>query len=70
MHTTDIIKEIKSLPLKQRIIVLEETLKSIKNDEIKLSLEQAADELHKEYTTDKELTAFTALDFEEFYETK
>ena len=50
--------------------MLEETLKSIKNDEIKLSLEQAADELHKEYTTDKELTAFTALDFEEFYETK
>lgn len=33
-------------------------------------LELAANELYSDYVNDKELTAFTSLDFDNFYETK
>lgn len=32
-------------------------------------MKKAADELYEDYLTDKELTTFTNLDFENFYET-
>jgi len=35
-----------------------------------LRLEEAANELYSEYKTNKELTAFTSLDGEEFYEAR
>jgi len=33
-------------------------------------MKKAADVLYEDYLTDKELTAFTNLDFENFYETR
>jgi hypothetical protein len=36
----------------------------------KLSLEKSADLMQSDYETDKELTAFTQLDGEHFYETR
>ena len=33
-------------------------------------MKKAADELYEDYLSDKELTAFTNLDFEDFYETR
>jgi hypothetical protein len=70
MQINEIIKEIKRLPLTKRFYVVEETIKSIKNDEIKNQMKLAADKLYNDYTNDKELTIFTSLDFENFYETK
>lgn len=70
MQTTDIIKEINRLSRNQKIIVLEETIKLINKDEAKHSLEDAAEELYEDYLADKELTVFTSLDFQQFYETK
>ncbi|HRR08050.1 MAG TPA: hypothetical protein PLO56_05095 [Rhodothermales bacterium] len=70
MQTIDLIKEIQRLPLTQRFYVVEETIKSIKKQEMQHQMEQAAHELHDDYVHDKELTAFTSLDFENFYETK
>ena len=70
MGTSEIISQIKLLPLEQRFFVMEETLKSIKNFDTKQNLEIAAKELYDDYSYDKELTAFTSLDIEDFYETK
>ena len=70
MQTADLIQEIKRLPLTKKFYVVEETLKAIKIEEIEHQMELAAKELYDDYANDKELTAFTSLDFENFYETK
>ena len=70
METTDIIKEIKRLPLSKRFIVIEETIKSIKKEEMGNQMKMVAEDLYEDYLNDKELTAFTSLDFEHFYETR
>jgi hypothetical protein len=70
MQTIDIIHEIQRLPLTKKFYVVEETIKSIKKEEMNQQMELAANELYDDYINDKELTAFTTLDFEQFYETK
>jgi hypothetical protein len=70
MQALEIIQEIQRLPLTKRFYVVEETIKSIKKEEMSHQMELAANELYNDYTTDKNLTAFTSLDFEHFYETK
>lgn len=70
METKDIIKEIKQLPLQQRLVILEETYKSIHLEEKESKLDKAVQTLMKDYKENAELTSLTALDFEEFYETK
>ena len=70
MQTLDLIQEIKRLPLTKRFYVIEETLKSIKKEEMQQQMELAANELYDDYVNDKELTVFTSLDFENFYETR
>jgi hypothetical protein len=70
MHTTDLIEQIQRLPLSKRFYVVEEAIKSIKKEELQHQMGLAANELYEDYATDKELTAFTAIDFENFYETK
>lgn len=70
MQTEGIIREIKRLPISQRIFVAEQTIHSIRIDEQKASLKKASEIMYKDYLSDKELTTFTQLDFENFYETK
>lgn len=70
MQTKDLILEIQRLPIAKRFYVVEETLKSIKNEEMQHQMELAVNELYEDYVNDKELTSFTSLDFENFYETK
>jgi hypothetical protein len=70
MQTADLIQEIQRLPLSKKFYVIEETLKSIKKEEMQNQMELAANELYKDYVNDEQLTAFTSLDFEKFYETK
>jgi hypothetical protein len=69
MSTKEILKEINRLPLNEKLLIIEKTLNSIKNEN-KNVLENAASALSKDYESDKELTGFTALDWESFYETK
>jgi hypothetical protein len=61
MHTTDLIKEIEQLPLSKKFLIVEETLKSIKKEELKNQIEFAVNELYEDYVNDKELTSFTVL---------
>jgi hypothetical protein len=58
------------LPVSKRIYVVEKTIHSIRTQEDKNVMKKAADELYSDYMTDNELTAFTNLDFVDFYETK
>lgn len=70
MGTKEIIREIKKLPLADRISVIEKTLKSVKADSVRHSIEHASGILYNDYKNDKELTAFTSIDFDKFYEAK
>ena len=70
MKINDIIKEITRLPINRRIFIVERTLKSIRVKEEKNNIEKAVNALLNDYSTDKKLTEFTDIDFEEFYETR
>ena len=70
MKTNELIKEIKRLPLSKRIYVIEQAIHSIGEQEEKKQMKRAVDLLLDDYRSDKNLTEFTTLDFEDFYETK
>ncbi len=70
MRTIELIKEIQNLPIQKRIYVIEKTIQSIRKQEDSNQLRKAADMLYSDYLSDKELTLFTNLDFENFYETR
>ncbi len=70
MKTIELIKELQKLPVRKRIYVIERTIRLLRKQEEASQLEKAAKALHEEYRKDKELTAFTNLDFESFYEAR
>ncbi len=70
MEKKIILEEINKLPVEDKMYVVERTIKSIREKEIKEKMSKAVSELMEEYKSNKELTAFTKLDFENFYETK
>jgi hypothetical protein len=69
MGTKEILREIKKLPYAERLVIVEETLKIIKEEPDK-SLEKGVQEMESEYKTNKDLTAFSSLDKDDFYEAK
>ena len=69
MSTKEILQGIKRLPFHERLIVIEKALKTL-HESADVQLEKAAKALVTEYKRDKNLTAFTVLDFEKFYETR
>ncbi len=70
MRTNEILREIERLPISKRIYVVEKTIHSIRTQEDKNLMTKAADILAADYLSDKELTAFSNLDIEDFYEAK
>jgi hypothetical protein len=70
MKTEHLIKEIQKLPVKTRMYVIERSMYIIRKEEEKDQMKKAVNELYEDYITDKELTIFTTLDLENFYETK
>jgi hypothetical protein len=69
METATILHEIQRLPFTKQIYIAEWILKSIRQRESKSQMEIASEKLYKDYLNDKELTIFTNLDLEHFYET-
>jgi len=69
MTTAFIIREISKLPWPGRLLVVEKTLKSIRQDKQR-SLAAAVDLLGEDYASDADLTAFTQLDADDFYEAR
>ncbi len=70
MKTTELIKEIQKLPVRKRIYVIERTIRLLRKQEEANQMEIAAESLYKDYKDNKELTAFTNIDFENFYEAR
>jgi hypothetical protein len=70
MKTKELINEIQKLPVKKRIYVIERSLQLMRKRKEKSQMTTAADSLYEDYKTDKELTQFTNLDFENFYEAR
>jgi len=70
METREIIKAIKKLPVSKRILIIEQTLKTIRENETGKQMEKAANTLLRDYESNRELTEFTALDYEAFYEAR
>lgn len=70
MKTNAIIKEITRLPINNRIFIVEKTLKSIRQGGEKKNTAKAVTSLLNDYSIDKELTEFTDIDFERFYEAR
>ncbi|MDO8996995.1 MAG: hypothetical protein Q7U77_10255 [Sediminibacterium sp.] len=69
MSTKEIIQGIRKLPFNERLLVIEKALKTL-HESTDSQLERAAKALLSDYKKDKELTAFTALDYEKFYEAR
>ena len=67
MQTTDIMQNISRLPKSQRMLLVEYIIRSIRYEE-QQPLEKAAEYLYEDYLNDNELTIFTQLDCEDFYE--
>ncbi|MCC7400873.1 MAG: hypothetical protein IT214_05260 [Chitinophagaceae bacterium] len=70
MSTSDILKEIHQLPLNEKLFLIEKALKEILRQNYIQQMTIAAEELGNEYKTNSELTAFSNLDWEDFYETR
>jgi len=69
MTTPSIIEELNKLPLTERLLVIEQAIQAIRR-ESGGNLDQAVSTLYNDYKTDKELTLFTQLDSEPFYEAR
>jgi len=70
MGTNEILKEIKKLPLQKQILILEKTLKNIREEELNVNMKKAVEILKNDYKRDNTLTEFTVLDSDQFYETR
>ena len=69
MTTDNIINELEKLPLNDKLLVIERILKSIRMEQ-ETDFKKAVEMLHDDYKNDADLTAFTALDKEPFYESR
>ena len=69
METLEIIRTVNRLPMSQQMLIAERILHSIRKRE-QPSLEMAAECLYVDYMTDENLTVFTQLDYEDFYEAR
>jgi hypothetical protein len=67
MSKKEILDQIERLNDRDKIWLVEETLKSLKMDAA-ASMSMAADEMLGEYRRNKELTAFTYIDLDHFCE--
>jgi 16S rRNA U1498 N3-methylase RsmE len=71
MEANKIIAEIERLNVEDKINVLNSTMKFVYGELNRTSdIQSAVNEMIHEYKTNKELTALTALDSEDFYESR
>jgi len=70
METKEIIMEIEKLPRSKKIWVIERAIHMLRLQETEDKLLVASEALYNDYKTDKELTSFTSLDFDNFYEAR
>ncbi|MCL2738774.1 MAG: hypothetical protein FWE30_04935 [Bacteroidales bacterium] len=69
METLEIMRNVNRLSLPQQMLIAERIIHSIRKRE-QPSLKTAAERLYADYMTDENLTAFTQLDCEDFYDAR
>lgn len=69
MQTYTLINEIRQLSLAKQMYIAEMIIKTVRKQGNKSQMELASEQLMNEYETNKELTVFTSIDFDNFYET-
>lgn len=62
MGTKELLREIQRLPVNKRMLIIEQTLRSIRKSERQDKMEKAAEALLQDYRSDKELTEFTGIE--------
>lgn len=70
MSTRDLIAEIEKLPRAKRLRLLENALRKLERGGPEKKLERAAMFMRSHYLKDRNLTALTALDAEDFHEAR
>ncbi|MBZ0207148.1 MAG: hypothetical protein K8H89_12545 [Flavobacteriales bacterium] len=70
MSTKDLIIAIERLPVAIRMQLLEETLRGLRRDQNREAMSKAASALEVDYRKGGDLTAFTAIDLDSFYEAR
>ncbi len=70
METQEILEAIKKLPVNKQMLIIEKTLKTIRERFTRKTMADAADALYDDYSGNEELVEFTVLDCESFYETR
>ncbi|GMO63179.1 MAG: hypothetical protein Ta2A_10160 [Treponemataceae bacterium] len=70
METMQLVDEINRLPVFEKMLIVEKVIYSVRKEGQNTSMKAAVDALYDDYVNDKDLTAFTALDCEDFYETR
>ena len=68
METLEIMRNVNRLPMSQQIWIAERIIHSVRKEQP--PLETAAKRLYADYMTDENLTVFTQLDCENFYEAR
>ncbi len=68
MEPAMLLNQIYHLPVSERMLIVERTIHSIRMERSRMA--KAVALMVEEYRNDTELTAFSALDFENFYETR
>lgn len=69
MSKEEVLQEISLLSSNEKKEILKLLKESLERDS-KAEMKDAVEEMLVEYKTNKELTAFTSIDFDEFYEAK
>jgi len=69
MEALEIIRNVNRLPISQRMLIAERIIHSVRQKE-QPSMKTAAERLYADYMTDENLTVFTQLDCDDFYETR
>jgi len=70
MSTTEILDRISRLPPEEKLFIIEKTFRELLSTNAMRQMAAAAEALENEYRTNKELTGFSSIDFEDFYEAK
>lgn len=70
MKTKELIRKIQQLSIHDRMYVIERSMYLLRKQEEAEQMMEAANVLREDYDSDKELTAFTDLDIEHFYEAR
>jgi hypothetical protein len=70
MSTSEILQEINQLSHSEKLFVIEKILKDLSKNSFSQQITIASEALESEYRSNQELTAFSTIDWDDFYEAK